>query len=107
MAKSKLEKSLFDGISRVREVTAYDQELIARYVNFKQNLEDFDDDIAKNGVMVEVVNGGQAFHKVNPAVTEKQKINTAMNAILKVLGLDAKSLMEQGVNESKGGGLLD
>lgn len=106
MAKSKFEKSLYDGIEKVREVTEYDQEMISRYVKFKQNLDEFDKDIAENGVMITVINSTQEYRKVNPAVTEKEKINTAMNAILRTLGLDAKSLAEQGNNSSRGGGLL-
>ncbi|MHA7612301.1 P27 family phage terminase small subunit [Weissella viridescens] len=106
MAKSKIEKSLYDGIEKVREVTEYDQEMISRYVKFKQNLDEFDKDIAENGVMITVINSTQEYRKVNPAVTEKEKINTAMNAIFRTLGLDAKSLAEQGNNSSQGGGLL-
>lgn len=89
-----VETSLFECISAVRTITAYEEDLIKRYGQFFDDLSALDKDVRKNGVMIDVVGGKEIYHKVNPAVTEKQKINTAMNAILKTLGLDAKSVLD-------------
>ncbi|MCW0953255.1 P27 family phage terminase small subunit [Weissella ceti] len=97
-----MESSLSAGIRAVRTITAYEEDLIKRYGQFNEDLIALDDEIKKNGVMIDVVGGNEIYRKVNPAVTEKQKINTAMNNILKTLGLDAKSVLDYKAPETTG-----
>lgn len=97
-----VETSLFECISAVRKITAYEEDLIKRYSQFWEDMNALDKEIKDNGVMIDVVGGKEIYRKVNPAVTEKQKINTAMNAILKTLGLDAKSILDYKLPETSG-----
>ena len=94
MAWSKLEKSLRDGISKNRPLTPYDEDIIRRYMQFHRDLKQFDEETEKNGVMIDVKNGEDVFRKVNPAVAEKQRLSKSMNDLLKIMGLDAKSLQD-------------
>lgn len=106
MALSKLEKSLIEAVEATRELSQYERELVSKYVELGRIWERLGDDIDKNGVMIDVTNGGNTYHKINPAVQERGKVLTSMNSILKTLGIDAKGLNDNSPIK-KGGGLLD
>lgn len=106
MALTKLEESLIKAIEATREVSRYERELVSKYVELGRIWERLGEDIDKTGVMIDVTNGGNTFHKVNPAVQERGKVLTSMNSILKTLGIDAKGLNDNPPIEN-GGGLLD
>lgn len=106
MALSKLEKSLIEAVEATRELSQYERELVSKYVELGRIWERLGDDIDENGVMIDVTNGGNTYHKINPAVQERGKVLTSMNSILKTLGIDAKGLNDN-PPVKKGGGLLD
>lgn len=107
MGRSKLEKSLIDAVSANHEITEYELELVQKYGDLGRIWDDLSADIKATGVMIDVASGNNVYHKVNPAVTEKQRISSTMNAILRTLGIDAKGINESGKNQTMGGGLID
>ena len=107
MGRSKLEKSLIDAVSANHEITEYELELVQKYGDLGRIWDDLSADIKATGVMIDVPSGDNVYHKVNPAVTEKQRISSTMNAILRTLGIDAKGLSENSKTNKMGGGLSD
>lgn len=87
--------------SRVAD-TPINNEKIERYINLLNIFYDLDQSIEDNGVMLLTINGSQEFTKVNPAISEKNKINTQLLNIEKSFGLDAPVEVEH-----KPRGLLD
>lgn len=87
--------------SRVAD-TPINNEKIERYINLLNIFYDLDQSIEDNGVMLLTINGSQEFTKVNPAIAEKNKINTQLLNIEKSFGLDAPVEVEY-----KPRGLLD
>jgi phage terminase small subunit len=79
--KLKLEKIEKELLSKVNKKSAVDQEKVSRYINLLAIFYSLDQSIEEKGVMVETVNATQVFLKPNPAIAEKNKINTSLIAL--------------------------
>nr|WP_211182555.1 MULTISPECIES: P27 family phage terminase small subunit [Staphylococcus] len=66
-------------------------EKVERYLNLLTIFYDLDKDIKAKGLMVETVNASQTFLKPNPAIAEKNKVNTSLISIEKSLGLNKQN----------------
>ena len=73
--KSKLEIELMNLIDKN---SAYEVEIVKRYLSLASTFKKLDASIKKDGVMIFVKNGSQKYSKTNPAVGEKNKVNAAM-----------------------------
>ncbi|WP_430534460.1 P27 family phage terminase small subunit [Listeria rocourtiae] len=78
MNMAKIKKQLLSGINSEDEV---EKEKVDRYINLLTIFYELDDSIKTNGVMVETINASQRFLKPNPAIAEKNKINTSLIAL--------------------------
>ncbi|MBA8779378.1 P27 family phage terminase small subunit [Staphylococcus schleiferi subsp. coagulans] len=83
--KSKIKSYLLEKIDSDNPVQV---EKVDRYLNLLTIFYDLDKDIKSKGLMVETVNASQTFLKPNPAIAEKNKVNTSLLAIEKSLGLN-------------------
>ncbi len=63
-------------------------EKVDRYMNLVNIFYLLDKTIKKDGVMVTTENGAQKFTKPNPAIAEKNKVNSSLIALGKDLGLE-------------------
>lgn len=63
-------------------------EKVDRYINLVKIYYMLDVAIEKYGVMITTENGSQKFTKPNPAIAEKNKVNSSLIALGKDLGLD-------------------
>lgn len=70
-------------------------EKIDRYMNLLSIFYDLDQEIDEHGRLVVTENASQRFLKPNPAVNEKNKINSSLLSIEKSLGLDKVELEEE------------
>ncbi|QDZ69513.1 P27 family phage terminase small subunit [Pediococcus pentosaceus] len=75
MTKSKIE-TFFKENSDQNDVLL--QEKISRYLDLKKIYKKLGEAIKADGVRIIVENGKQKYKKINPAVQEKQKINSQM-----------------------------
>ncbi|MCR0869001.1 P27 family phage terminase small subunit [Staphylococcus aureus] len=82
--------------------TPINNEKIERYINLLNIFYNLDKSIEENGVMLVTINATQEFTKVNPAIAEKNKINTQILNIEKSFDLDVPILVDH-----KPRGLLD
>lgn len=71
----KLEKEL---LSKIDTESQKELEKIKRYINLIKLFYELDKSIKLNGVMVTTENGSQKFLKPNPAIQEKNRINTQL-----------------------------
>jgi len=71
----KLEKEL---LSKIDTDSQKELEKIKRYINLIKLFYELDKSIKQNGVMVTTENGSQKFLKPNPAIQEKNRINTQL-----------------------------
>lgn len=86
---SKEVKALKDELlSRVNPKSRIQLEKVERYINLVDIYYRLDKSIKDDGIMIKTINGSQEFTKPNPAIAEKNKINTSLIALGKDLGLD-------------------
>lgn len=78
MTKSKVEKFLFENSDPEDFIQ---QEKIKRYLNLRKLFFQLDAAIREHNAVVTVENGKQSYIKINPAVTEKEKINVQLLAL--------------------------
>lgn len=85
MDYEKIENEL---LSRIDSKDIIGQEKVKRYMNLLMIFYELDNDIEERGAMVVTENGAQSFVKANPAISEKNKINSSLIALNKDLGLN-------------------
>ena len=78
LTKSKVEKFLLENSDPEDFIQ---QEKIRRYVNLRILFDKLDAAIREYDAVIEVKNGKQSYIKINPAVTEKEKINVQLLAL--------------------------
>ena len=71
----KLEKEL---LSKIDTESQKELEKINRYINLIKLFYELDESIKSDGAMVITENGSQKFLKPNPAIQEKNRINTQL-----------------------------
>ena len=86
--KAKIKNYLLEKIEKDNPVQV---EKVERYLNLLTIFYDLDKDIKAKGLMVETVNASQTFLKPNPAIAEKNKVNTSLISIEKSLGLNKQN----------------
>lgn len=62
-------------------------EKVERYLNLVGIYYKLDESIEEHGVTITIINGSQQFTKPNPAIAEKNKVNSSLIALGKDLGL--------------------
>lgn len=65
-------------IQRIDKKSAVEKEKVDRYISLLYAFYQLDESIQKHGVMVKIENGKQIYWKTNPAVSEKNRINSAL-----------------------------
>lgn len=73
-----LEKEL---LSKINIDSQKELEKVNRYINLIRLFYDLDESIKTDGAMVMTENGSQRFLKPNPAIQEKNRINTQLLSI--------------------------
>lgn len=73
-----LEKEL---LSKIDTASQKELEKVNRYINLIRLFYDLDESIKTEGAMVMTENGAQRFLKPNPAIQEKNRINTQLLSI--------------------------
>lgn len=86
--KAKIKNYLLEKIEKDNPIQV---EKVERYLNLLTIFYDLDKDIKAKGLMVETVNASQTFLKPNPAIAEKNKVNTSLISIEKSLGLNKQN----------------
>lgn len=86
--KAKIKNYLLEKIEKDNPVQV---EKVEHYLNLLTIFYDLDKDIKAKGLMVETVNASQTFLKPNPAIAEKNKVNTSLISIEKSLGLNKQN----------------
>ena len=86
--KAKIKNYLLEKIEKDNPVQV---EKVERYLNLLTIFYDLDKDIKAKGLMVETVNASQTFLEPNPAIAEKNKVNTSLISIEKSLGLNKQN----------------
>ena len=86
--KAKIKNYLLEKIEKDNPVQV---EKVERYLNLLTIFYDLDKDIKAKGLMVETINASQTFLKPNPAIAEKNKVNTSLISIEKSLGLNKQN----------------
>src|SRR5690606_31403883 len=81
-----LKTELFKQIDKKSKIQI---EKVERYLNLVGIFYKLDEAIDELGVMITVENGSQKFTKPNPAIAEKNKVNSSLIALGKDLGLAA------------------
>ncbi|HIW32441.1 MAG TPA: P27 family phage terminase small subunit [Candidatus Paenibacillus intestinavium] len=76
-------------LKRIDKKSKVQLEKVDRYINLVEIYYLLDEAIIEQGVMVVTINGQQEFTKPNPAIAEKNKINTSLIALGKDLELVA------------------
>lgn len=66
------------------------QEKITRYLDLRRIYVNLGDSIKVDGTTISVTSGGQNYVKVNPAITEKEKINYQLINLEKEIALSVK-----------------
>lgn len=69
------------------------QEKISRYLNLRKIYRKLDDTLKADGMVIVVENGSQKYVKLNPAISEKQKLNIQL--------LDLEKVIYSAMNTSK------
>lgn len=87
--------------NKIDENDSIQLEKVERYINLVTIYYKLDKSINDLGTMITTINGSQQFTKPNPAIAEKNKINTSLIALGKDLGLDAKKEIVQTGSYSK------
>lgn len=65
-------------MQRIDRKSAVEKEKVDRYISLLDVFYKLDEAIIANGVMVKIENGKQTYWKANPAVSEKNRINSAL-----------------------------
>ncbi|MDO7795617.1 P27 family phage terminase small subunit [Lactiplantibacillus plantarum] len=65
-------------MQRIDRKSAVEKEKVDRYISLLDAFYKLDEAIIANGVMVKIENGKQTYWKANPAVSEKNRINSAL-----------------------------
>lgn len=89
----------------------FQQEKINRYLDLRKLYNKLNKSIKSDGTVISVENGSQKFVKVNPAITEKEKLNTQLLNLEKELYSSietnkikaGKNVPKMPPNEEKGG----
>ncbi|MCR8983217.1 P27 family phage terminase small subunit [Brevibacillus laterosporus] len=87
-------------LKRTNKKSKVHLEKVDRYINLVEIYYSLDDAIKDYGIMITTINGSQEFTKPNPAIAEKNKINSSLIALGKDLGLDVPMPLV-GSNDSK------
>lgn len=87
-------------VKRIDKKSKVQAEKVDRYMNLVELYYQLDDAINDLGIMIKTVNGAQEFTKPNPAIAEKNKINSSLIALGKDLGLD-ESVKPADIDDSK------
>lgn len=85
MDKSKIKNEL---LKKIDENDAVQIEKVERYLNLLSLYYQLDESIKTLGTMITTINGSQKFTKPNPAIAEKNKINSSLIALSKDMGID-------------------
>ena len=70
-------------MQRIDRKSAVEKEKVDRYISLLDVFYQLDEMITPDNVMVEVKNGNQTYWKSNPAIAEKNRINSALIALEK------------------------
>lgn len=70
-------------LKNIEQDNPVEVEKVTRYLNLLDIYYQLDKDIEEHGTLVETKNASQVFLKQNPAVAEKNKINSSLLAIEK------------------------
>lgn len=89
----KLEKEL---LSKVDTTSQKELEKVNRYINLIRIYYELDKSIETDGAVVVTENGSQKFTKTNPAIQEKNRINTSLLSI-------ERSFIFKGENDKQDG----
>ncbi|MEF2247738.1 P27 family phage terminase small subunit [Paenibacillus sp. IITD108] len=88
MDDKKLKAIRSELMKRIDRKSKVEVEKVDRYVNLVGIYYMLDEAIEEQGVMVITENGSQKFTKPNPAIAEKNKVNSSLIALGKDMGLD-------------------
>lgn len=70
-------------LSKIDQNSAVEREKVERYISLLKVFYKLDKLITTDNVMVKIENGGQVYWKSNPAIAEKNRINSALIALEK------------------------
>ncbi|WP_427707728.1 P27 family phage terminase small subunit [Staphylococcus parequorum] len=90
--KKVIEQYLLEKIEKDNPVQV---EKVQRYLNLLNIYYMLDEDIEMHGTLVETKNASQTFLKPNPAVAEKNKINSSLLSIEKSFGFEKIEIEEE------------
>lgn len=90
--KKVIEQYLLEKIEKNNPVQV---EKVQRYLNLLNLYYMLDEDIKTHGTLVETKNASQTFLKPNPAVAEKNKINSSLLSIEKSFGFEKIEIEEE------------
>jgi phage terminase small subunit len=99
MDEKKLKSLRIELNKRIDRKSKVQQEKVERYLNLVKIYYMLDEAIEKYGVLVTTENGAQRFTKPNPAIAEKNKINSSLIALGKDLGLDIPPPTQKGTDD--------
>lgn len=85
---ARLKKIKAELLKRIDKTSRVMTEKVDRYINLVEIYYRLDEAIMEHGIMITTINGSQEFTKPNPAIAEKNKINSSLIALGKDLGLD-------------------
>ncbi len=88
-------------LKRIDKKSKVQIEKVSRYINLVKIYYMLDEAIDEHGVMITTENGSQKFTKPNPAIAEKNKVNSSLIALGKDLGLDVPALPPGDTGDSK------
>lgn len=86
-------------LEKIEQDNPIQLEKVERYINLLKIFYKLDANIKEHGTIVETINASQTFLKANPAVAEKNKINSSLLSIEKSFGLE-KIEIEEGPSSS-------
>lgn len=66
-------------------------EKVERYINLLEIYYKLDESVLELGTMITTENGSQKFTKPNPAIAEKNKINSSLIALGKDIGVNTEN----------------
>ncbi|WP_262344378.1 P27 family phage terminase small subunit [Lactiplantibacillus plantarum] len=72
-------------MQRIDKKSAVEKEKVDRYISLLDAFYQLDESIQQHGVMVKIENGKQIYWKTNPAVSEKNRINSALIRLKRTL----------------------
>ncbi|OAB48469.1 P27 family phage terminase small subunit [Paenibacillus antarcticus] len=88
MDEKKIKALKSELLKRIDKKKKVQLEKIDRYINLVEIYYSLDGAIKDHGIMITTINGSQEFTKPNPAIAEKNKVNSSLIALGKDLGLD-------------------